>query len=219
MRRGTQLKFAKISGWGGRRTGSGRKNRSGEVSHRTRPRVSGRFPLHITCKLRPGLKGLRSTRLHAEFQKCLRKAKIKGLRVLHYSILNDHLHLYVECSSNKDLASGMNSLGSSFGRCVRKQSGETGKVFRGRYHVRALKTPRENRNALAYVLLNRAKHQKVFAYYDPYSSGAFFNDWRRLLGREIGPRLCDWKIRERPLPAYLAEPRSWLAREGWRRAG
>ena len=35
-----------------------------------------------------------------------------------------------------------------------------GSVLRGRYHVRVLRTPREVRNALAYVLLNTRKHWK-----------------------------------------------------------
>jgi hypothetical protein len=86
-------------------------------------------------------------------------------------------------------------------------------VLLGRYHVRALHTPREVRNALAYLLLNARKHwaqRRGFAppvKLDEASSAAWFDGWSRLL---------------QPPPAErspVAPPRSWLLRVGWRRHG
>ena len=57
----------------------------------------------------------------------------------------------------------------------------TGKLFATRFHARALKTPREVRNALRYVLLNRKHHasRRRFdkAWIDPCSSAAWFDGW------------------------------------------
>jgi hypothetical protein len=48
-----------------------------------------------------------------------------------------------------------------------------------RYHARVLKTPREVRNVLAYVLLNRRRHGRTAqVYWDLASSGVVFDGWR-----------------------------------------
>ncbi len=76
-----------------------------------------------------------------------------------------------------------------------------------RYHTRSLRTPREVRFALAYVLFNFKKHQvRVPTRLDPCSSAPW----------------CDG-FRGRPAAmlegAPVAAPRTWLARVGWRRHG
>src|SRR5215468_4450755 len=66
-------------------------------------------------------------------------------------------------------------------RCVHRAFARSGPVLLGRYHVRALRTPREVRNALSYVLLNARKHwlqQRGYAppvRIDEASSGSWFS--------------------------------------------
>lgn len=206
-----QLEFKKTKGWGGKRRGAGRKNRTGTVSHAVRERVDFKKPLHITMRLMPGLKGLRTAKMKAAFERCLIRAKAKGLRVLHFSIQGNHLHFVIECASNTELASGMNSLGTSFGRTIRAKLGGKGGVFDGRYHLHVLKTPAEMRNALAYVLLNRSKHQDVIPYKDDFSSAEHFQEWKLLIGQS-------WRSRLPAFPDHLSRPKSWLARTGWKMA-
>jgi hypothetical protein len=82
-----------------------------------------------------------------------------------------------------------------------------------RYHVRMLRTPREVRNAIAYVLLNARKHaaragrtlSRAFQI-DPASSGRWFDGWKFPIGRS-----------ERLPP--VAFPRSWLLAVGWKQHG
>jgi REP element-mobilizing transposase RayT len=212
-----QLEFKKIKGWGGRRKGAGRKNLSGTVAHAAREKVDFRKPLHITIRLAPGLSGLRTKHLHEQFTAALLKAKAKGLRVLHYSIQGNHLHMLAECADNQALAAGMNSFGTSFAKAVRKKLGGKGKVFDGRYHLRVLKNPMQMKNTLAYVLLNQAKHENLIPYNDRFSSSQYFNEWKALLGRKVGPILEDWRKNQNSLPDYLSTPKSWLASAGWRR--
>ncbi len=211
-----QLEFKKIKGWGGKRKGAGRKNKSGTVNHGARPVMNERKPVHITMRLQRGLKGLRSPRLLEEFQQSLGLAKQKGLRALHYSLLGNHLHLVAECRDNEALARGMNSFAARFGKMIRKKLGGKGKVFGGRYHVKVIHSGRQMRHTLAYVMLNESKHNKLQAEYDDYSSARFFKRWYEL----IGVRASRWLAEGRsdPLPDHLSAPQSWLARQGWRSA-
>jgi REP element-mobilizing transposase RayT len=216
MKKSKQLEFRKTNGWGGRRKGAGRKNLSGTVAHAPREKIDFKNPLLITMKLRPGLSGLRTKHLYDRFTAALLKAKAKGLRVLHFSIQGNHVHLLVECVDNLALGAGMNSFGTSFAKAVRKKMGGKGKVFDGRYHLGVLRNPTQFKNTLAYVLLNQAKHEKLIPYNDRFSSSEWFNEWRTLLGQNTGPILEDWRPNRSPLPAYLSTPKSWLASKGWR---
>ena len=109
----------------------------------------------------------------------------------------------------------MKSIGSRLARAVNRVFQRSGPVLDGRYHLRLLKTPREVRNALAYVLLNARKHfsQRTGTAppvrLDEASSGRWFAGWRRRLRGPTG----EGSVRE------VAFPRSWLLSTGWRRHG
>jgi hypothetical protein len=84
----------------------------------------------------------------------------------------------------------------------------------GRYHLKTLCSPRQVRNALAYVLLNVRKHWRQRngvappVRLDAASSGAWFDGWSRPPpASEVRPT-CE-----------VARARTWLLREGWRRHG
>lgn len=213
----TQLEFKKVNGWGGKRRGAGRPNRSGTVNHMAREKISARTPLHITLRLREDMVNLRCTEMHECFQKACEVAREFGLFVNHYSLESNHVHVFAEAKDNECLEHGMKSLGARMGLAIRKACGGRGPVFKGRYHVHVLKTPAEVKHGLAYVLLNHSKHVKLIPYTDLYSSGRYFADWRKLLGREVGPILED-RFKADPLPSFLSPPKSWLAKQGWQRA-
>jgi hypothetical protein len=147
-------------------------------------------------------------------QEALRHARGRlGLKVIHYSILENHLHLVVEAADKRALARGMQGLQIRMARGVNKNLGTRGKLFVDRYHVRALRTPREVRNALAYVLNNCRKHEaertRVLRsmWLDPCSSATYFDGWKE--------RKADPLDDEAPVVA----PSTWLLRVGWRRHG
>lgn len=224
-----QLTFQKTSGWGGKRKGSGRKNLSGTVNHMERPKVNLRTPLHINLKLIKGLPNLRKNALLEEFKESVKKAKAQGLYILHFSIQDDHIHLFAEAKSNAAMAAGMRSLAGRFAKIIRKFAYNTlrgkrrGSVFKGRYHLHVLKTPREVKNALEYVLLNLSKHQKFIEYLDHFSSARYFKEWEALLGNRFKGLLKSAveNIEQqsgRDTERVLIEPQSWLARSGWMKA-
>lgn len=213
-----QLEMNGLAGWGGKRKGAGRKNRSGTLNHLKRQRVNPKAPIHVTMKLREGLPNIQCPEMHEKFKSGLRKAKALGLRVIHYTVERNHIHMMIECSNNSSLSRGMKSLGASFGRAIRAFAGGKGPVFKERFHMRVVKTPMEVRNVIAYVLTNTSKHHKMAPGPTPYSSGMYFSEWKKLLGRRAGPVLREFVPITTDLPEFLCEPKSWLAREGWRKA-
>ena len=95
-----------------------------------------------------------------------------------------------------------------------------GKVFSDRYHLEVIRSPRQARHVISYVLNNWRRHnedQHELAstwLVDPFSSGISFPDW---IEREGEPWM--WLIRETYDPLMVRRPQSWVLREGWRRAG
>src|SRR5262245_15691904 len=148
--------------WGGLRHGAGRKpGASPRDPHRRRAALAARFPCHVTLRVRRGLPSLRSRRLVSELRCRLRGAcERRRFPLVHYSVQTDHLHLIVEASSSQDLGRGMKSVAARVARAVNRVFARRGPVLADRYHRRVLHTPREVRNALAYVLLNARKHWK-----------------------------------------------------------
>src|SRR5205085_9764688 len=99
-------------------------------------------------------------------KKAIRNARSHGLKVLHYALQSNHVHLLVEATDNRTLTKGMRSLTVTFAKGL-----QCGKVQIERYHLHVMKTLRETRNALHYVLFNEQKHLKLkTAIINPYSS-------------------------------------------------
>lgn len=137
--------------WGGRRSKSGRKRiHSKGVQHRKREAVDSKKPLHVNFKYKLGIR-------NKEFLKILKRAlfnsRAKGLRILHYSVQSNHVHFIIEADTNGILESGMRSLTVTLAKGINK-----GKVQLERYHLHVLKTMREAKNAIHYVLFNEQKH-------------------------------------------------------------
>lgn len=131
------------------------------------------------------------------------------MRVNHFSIQSNHLHLTVEARDGRALTRGMQGLAIRLAKNLNKLWDRSGKVWAERYYARILRTPREVRRALAYVLNNARHHGLWFPprCWDPFSSGRWFDGWREPI---------------RPAPAHespCVAPRTWLQRLGWRRHG
>ncbi len=127
-------------------------------------------------------------------------------RSFHVSIQADHLHLLVEADGPTGFERGVRGLAIRVAKAVNGALGRRGRVWGDRYHARLLRTPREVRNALVYVLNNVRKHIRAARGLDPCSSARWFQGWRQAVGRADG---------ECP----VARARTWLARVGWLRHG
>ncbi len=139
-----------------------------------------------------------------------------GLRVVHHSVQATHIHLIVEAEDARSLSRGMQGLSIRIAKRLNAQWGRRGAVLNDRYHARPLRTPREVRVGLLYVLNNARKHaaQEGACYarrwLDPYSSACRLDGWSTAVppGNPTAPDGPPW-----------VPPSSWLLRTGWRRGG
>jgi REP element-mobilizing transposase RayT len=172
----------------------------------------------VTLKVRDGIPSLRTVRLVRELERSFAAGcERNDFRLVHYSIQGNHAHLIVEADNESALGRGMKALGSCLARAVNRFFKRSGPVLADRYQVHVLRTPREVRNALAYVLLNARRYAAQAGRtlsravrIDPASSGRWFAGWRRPVG-EKGPAP--------PAVVPVAEARSWLLAVGWKRGG
>ncbi|WP_408097836.1 transposase [Peredibacter sp. HCB2-198] len=160
---------------GGRRPGSGRKRvHSKGVAHRVRERVMRRTPLHINFKYRTLIRNKFCLRL---LKRAILNARAHGLRVMHFSLQSNHVHLIIEAANNQVLTKGMRSLTVTFAKGLNK-----GRVQIERYHLHVLRGLRETKNAIQYVLFNQHKHEKgTYTRVDEYSSLLSLKENRKVI--------------------------------------
>jgi len=111
------------------------------------------------------------------------------------------------------MSSGMRSVNIRIGRGMNRKLGrDSGTVIADRYHEEQLRSPRQVRNTLAYVLNNVRKHVMTdmgttceWDWLDPCSSAQYFDGWKN----------------KDPVPitgeSPVAAPRTFLLKKLWRR--
>jgi hypothetical protein len=119
-----------------------------------------------------------------------------------------------EADDKRALSNGLRAFMISAARHLNRAAGRRGAAFPTRYHATQLRTPRQVRNALCYVLNNWRHHAEDTrgpaqrrASLDPYATGLLFDGWLD------APRFTSPGDYE-PLP--VAGARSWLLTAGWR---
>jgi REP element-mobilizing transposase RayT len=215
-RRHTKQCSLQFRTWGGQRAGAGRPRTAGaKLRHETRPELASRFPVHVTLRAVPSAPNLRARPAYAVVDAALRGVLPReDFRVVHFSVQTNHLHLIVEAVGAGALARGMQALAIRVALGVNRAIGRRGKLWGDRYHARALRTPREVRHALCYVLQNARRHAtghgRMLApgWIDPCSSGPTFDGWR---DAPSPGRL--------PVRTSTSRATTWLLAVGWRRCG
>ncbi len=205
-----ELPFVRV---GGKRRGAGRKpnGRRAGVSHLKRAALASRYPVHVNVKVVEGVGSLRTVRAREVIVEAIRAANERfGFRVVHYSIQSNHIHLLVEAKDRRSVSRGMQGLLIRVARGLNKSWDRRGKVFADRYHDVILRSPRQVRRAIVYVLQNARKYARgrTASALDAFASGYWFDGWRKR------PRL-DASLPDCP----TAQARTWLLAKGWRRHG
>jgi REP element-mobilizing transposase RayT len=138
-----------------------------------------------------------------------------GFRLVEFSIQHDHLHAIVEADGAPALGRGMKSLAARFARAVNRALRRSGPVLRDRYHLHVLRSAREVRNALGYVLTNFKRHLARVGlpvdgipWVDAASSARWFRGWK-----------AGFYLDESRDPPPVAAATSWLLRSGWQKHG
>jgi putative transposase len=214
-RRANRQQELAFPSWGGKRVGSGRPRKVGSLQrHVGREPHASRHPVHVTLRVREALPHLRGDAAFEVIDAALRAMRERsGFRIVHFSVLTNHVHLLVEASDADALRRGISAFSIRVALGVNRIFGRRGPVWRDRYHARTLRTPAEVRRALCYVLQNLRRHLAQDGEtlnptaIDARSSGPWFDGWRGVQ--------APWRDREAP----VSPPRTWLLAEGWRRHG
>lgn len=181
------------------------RSKDAGVSHLRREQLSRHHPVHVTLRTLGGVGNMRRQRVLGAIEQAFRQARARfGMRIVHYSIQGNHLHLLVEAEDKDSLAKGMQGLAIRIAKTLNRLFNRNGQVWADRYHSHVLKARREVANALRYVLGNFARHarrwgERAATFADAFSSVRF-----------IG-----FVTDEAP----VAEPRTWLLRVGWVKPG
>src|SRR5262249_17263383 len=133
------------------------------------------------------------------------------------SVQENHVHLIAEGDDGDRFSRGMQRLASRIARSVNLFCSRRGQLWRERYHRSDLGTPRQFRNALVYVIFNFRNHARPSEEavrartIDPCSSGFWLDYWS---SDAVRARVREQRSRAGPRPT--ADPKTWLARVGWK---
>jgi REP element-mobilizing transposase RayT len=158
--------------------------------------------LHVTTRVCDDVWNLRSQRCFRAIRRALERGCNRfGVRLIHFSIQGNHLHLVVESPDQVVLGRAIKGLLVRMARALNKVMDRKGQVFAHRYHAHLLRSPREAAHAVRYVLENWRVHalrdgRPAPAGLDPYCSAAWAG--------------CS--------PPLVAEPRWWMLKVGVERA-
>ena len=174
-------------------------------------------------RARAGLRTFRCQRVLFAFARAIARANQRSLRpgqyrIVHFSIQGNHVHLLVEAEDRDALRSGSQGLAIRFARAFNHVFERSGNVWAERHDRRAIRSPRQLRNVLVYILQNHRKHspsKETAVSLDPCSSAIWFGGFSRagpeleaLAGSPIGRvRRC------------VVAPKTWLLADGWRLRG
>lgn len=126
--------------------------------------------LHLTIKVREIKAEIKNKRILKALHHAIKRARLQKLRVIHYTLEHNHIHLLIEADNNKILHKGMQALGISLSKAINKIKQLKGTVYKHRYHFRKLSSRRELKNALQYIFRNGMKHKRSMSVLDPYNS-------------------------------------------------
>lgn len=140
------------------------------IRHISRPKLQRPSSLHLTIKVRENKADIQNKKILKALHHAIKRARLKNLKVIHYTLEYNHVHLLVESSDNKILHQGMQALGISLSKAINRIKRLKGGVYKHRYHFRQISSPRELKNVLHYIFHNGIKHHRTKSIIDPFNS-------------------------------------------------
>jgi REP element-mobilizing transposase RayT len=221
----------------GKKRGPKPKGERPSSPHTVRPTLKASEPVHVVLRVHKDVGNMRKRHMYTAFHAATIAVALhewsydtkNAFRIVHISIQTNHVHLIVEAADKKALSRGMQSFQISAAKHINRaysaRMGLTtrrrGSVFPDRYHQEIIRSPRQARHALSYVLNNWRKHGQDRVNetargwkIDLFSTAGTFWGWK---GCERADGLWGWRDGYEPLAVYV--PKTWLLREGWMKHG
>ncbi len=152
--------------------------------------------VHVSLRVTSHVWSLRGLRCFRVIEGSFAEARGRfGLRIIEFSVMDKHLHLFVEADDDLALSRGIQGLRLRITRELNRVMGRRGAVFADRHHARVLGSPNEYVTAMA-DLLGSAAQQYGAEGAEAFSSAAYDNQKRERV---------------------LSSARTWLLIAGWRR--
>ncbi len=216
-------------GHGGSRKGAGaKKKKPGMQNHLPRPQFKSSWPLHINVKMVKEIPNLRTKHRFKLIKRAILKAREKKLRIIHFCVQSNHLHLLVEASDKAELGKSMQSFCTSLAKLINNSCRRRGRVFVDRYHLHILRTSQEVKNAMKNIFQKLYKHTKGKKQLDYYSS-IFCFDLADL--SKLNLNQLKWKIIKtkkynnfyykclcKTFEELIVNAQSWIGCYGWRKS-
>lgn len=162
------------------------------IRHTQRPIIKKPTPLHLTIKVRSNKADIQNKVILKALHRAIMRGRLKGLKVLHYALEYNHVHLLIEADNNKILHIGMQAFGITIAKAINKIKRVIGAVYKHRYHFRQISSLRDFRNVLNYIFSNGIKHKSSKNLVNFYNSliaekklGRLYPDIAKKIEREI----------------------------------
>lgn len=140
------------------------------IRHTRRFKLKKPSSLHLTIKVRENKADIQNKRILKALHYAIKRARLKGLRIVHYTLEYNHVHLLVESVDNKMLHKGMQAFGITIAKAINKIKRTKGTVYKNRYHLRVINSPRQLKNVLHYIFNNGIKHKRTHSQIDLFNS-------------------------------------------------
>ena len=115
--------------WGGRRANSGRQVVRRGVQHRERADFAARHPLHITLQIVRDCPTLRCPSAIAAIHEVIAESHRSDFRIVHFTVMADHVHLIVEAGGQAALSEAMQGFKVRMAKRLNKLFDREGKLF------------------------------------------------------------------------------------------
>lgn len=140
------------------------------IRHTSRPFLKRPSSLHITVKIKKIKAEMKNKSVLSILKRAILNARKQGLKVIHFSLEYDHVHLLIEAENNHILGKGMQAFGVTLSKAINRMRKTNGGVYKHRYHFRLISSARELKNVLNYLFTNGLKHKTARDIVNPYNS-------------------------------------------------
>lgn len=151
--------------------GAGRKAvHDKSIRHIRRERILKPTSMHLTIKVRENKADIKSKSILKALHHAIIRARLKGIRVIHYTLEYNHVHLLVEAHCHTVMHRGMQAFGISFSKAINKIKQCGGTVYKHRHHIKKITSALQLKNVLTYIFHNGVHHKRSTTLLDPFNS-------------------------------------------------